>query len=80
MNDFIISTTPTLEGYRIVKYLGPVVVPSVGAGDIIKDWFAGFTDIFGGKSHAYQKVFAKFINQSVKEMAKQARQYGANAV
>lgn len=80
MQDFIISTTPTLEGYRVVRYLGPVVVPSVGAGDIIKDWLAGFTDIFGGKSHSYQKVFAKFINQGVREMTNQARQYGANAI
>jgi len=80
MQDFIISTTPTLEGYRVVKYLGPVVVPSVGAGDIIKDWLAGFTDMFGGKSHSYQKVFAKFINEGVSEMTKQARQYGANAI
>ena len=80
MQDFIISTTPTLEGYRVVRYLGPVVVPSVGAGDIIKDWLAGFTDIFGGKSHSYQKVFARFINQGVKQMTNQARQYGANAI
>jgi len=64
----------------VVKYLGPVVVPSVGAGDIIKDWLAGFTDMFGGKSHSYQKVFAKFINQGVREMSEQARQYGANAI
>jgi len=80
MQDFIISTTPALEGYRVTKYLGPVVVPSVGAGDIIKDWLAGFTDMFGGKSHSYQKVFAKFINEGVSEMTKQARQYGANAI
>ena len=80
MSNFIISTTPTLEGYRVSKYLGPVVVPSVGAGDIIKDWLAGFTDIFGGKSHSYQKVFARFINQGVKQMTEQAQQYGANAI
>ena len=80
MDNFTITTTPTLEGYRITRYLGPVVVPSVGAGDMIKDWLAGFTDIFGGKSRSYQKVFAKFINQGVKQMADQARQYGANAI
>jgi len=79
MQDFIISTTPALEGYRVVKYLGPVVVPSVGAGDIIKDWLAGFTDIFGGKSHSYQKVFAKFINQGVREMSEQAARSQASA-
>ena len=80
MGDFIITTTPTLEGYRVVEYLGPVVVPSVGAGDIIKDWLAGFTDMFGGKSRSYQRVFVKFINHGVKQMMEQAKEHKANAV
>jgi len=80
MENVIVTTTPSLEGYRIQSYLGPIVIPTVGAGNIFKDWFAGFTDIFGGKSDSYQKVFAKFINQGVMEMIRQAKENGANAV
>lgn len=80
MQNVLVTTTQTLEGYRIQSYLGPIVIPTVGAGNIFKDWFAGFTDIFGGKSDSYQKVFAKFINQGVMEMMRQAKENGANAV
>ena len=80
MENMLIITTPVLEGYHITKYIGPVVVPIVGAGNMIKDWFAGFTDVFGGNSSCYQGVFAKFINNGVKEMISQAQACGANAI
>ena len=80
MQNVIVATTPSLEGYRIRSYLGPIVVPTVGAGNMVRDWFAGFTDVFGGKSQSYQRVFAKFLNQGVMEMMKQSKENGANAV
>jgi uncharacterized protein YbjQ (UPF0145 family) len=80
MENVLISTTPTLEGYRITSYLGPVVIPTVGAGNIIRDWFAWFTDVFGGKSQSYRKTFVKFLNQGVMDMMKRVKEYGGNAV
>ena len=80
MQNVLVTTTPSLEGYRIQSYIGPIVIPTVGAGNMVRDWFGGFTDVFGGKSHSYQKVFAKFLNQGVREMMSQARENGANAV
>jgi len=79
-DEIIITTTPSLEGYRIEKYLGPIVVPNVGAGDVFKDWMAGFTDFFGGKSGSYQKVFRKFIADGMRQMQERARTAGANAI
>jgi uncharacterized protein YbjQ (UPF0145 family) len=80
MKDVLVTTTPNFEGYRVSSYLGPIVIPTVGAGNLVRDWFAGFTDVFGGRSQSYQKVFARFLNQGVKEMMRQARENGANAV
>jgi uncharacterized protein YbjQ (UPF0145 family) len=80
MKDVLVTTTPNIEGYRITSYLGPIVIPTVGAGNLVRDWFAGFTDVFGGKSQSYQKVFARFLNQGVREMMRQAKENGANAV
>jgi uncharacterized protein YbjQ (UPF0145 family) len=80
MEHMIITTTPSIEGYRISDYIGPVVVPIVGAGNMVRDWFAGFTDIFGGNSSGYQRAFAKFIENGVKEMMNQAEAHGANAI
>ena len=76
MENMMITTTPILDGHRITQYVGPVVVPIVGAANMIKDWFAGFTDVFGGNSCGYQKVFAKFIHNGVKEMMSQAKVRG----
>ena len=78
--DIIVSTTPNLEGYRITSYVGPIVIPTIGAASMMRDWLAGFTDFFGGKSKSYQEVFARFINDGVKEMIRQARDHGANAI
>jgi len=80
MKDVLVTTTPGIDGYRITSYLGPIVIPTVGAGNLVRDWFAGFTDVFGGRSQSYQKVFARFLNQGVKEMMRQAKENGANAV
>jgi uncharacterized protein YbjQ (UPF0145 family) len=80
MKDVLVTTTPNIEGYRIASYLGPIVIPTVGAGNLVRDWFAGFTDVFGGRSQSYQKVFARFLNQGVREMMRQAKENGANAV
>jgi len=79
-DNFIITTTPTVEGWTISRYIGPVVIPAVGGADFIRDWLAGWTDMFGGKSKAYQEVFDKFIRQATSQMINEARQSGANAV
>lgn len=80
MENIIVTTTPSVEGYRITSYVGPVVIPTIGAASMMRDWLAGFTDFFGGKSKSYQEVFAKYINDAVKEMMRQAKAHGANAI
>ena len=80
MENMLITTTSSLDGCRITKYVGPVVVPIVGAGNMVRDWFAGFTDLFGGNASGYQRAFAKFIQNGVSEMMSQAKDHGANAI
>jgi len=80
MNNIFISTTETLQGYSIESYLGPLVISSVGAGNVIKDWLAGFTDFFGGKSKAYQTTCDELISKGLTQMTQQAQQCGANAI
>ena len=51
----IITTTPSVEGRRIVKYKGIVfgeVVPGV---NFIKDFAAGLSNFFGGRSGSYEE-------------------------
>ena len=79
-NSFVISTTSTLEGYQIESYLGPVIVPSIGAGSFVRDWFARFTDFFGGRSQSYRRTYEKILSAALSEMSEQATAYGANAI
>ena len=79
-NSFIISTTGTLEGYKIESYLGPLIVPSIGAGSFIKDWFGRFTDFFGGRSESYRRTYEKILSAGLSEMSQQAKAHGANAI
>jgi uncharacterized protein YbjQ (UPF0145 family) len=77
---FIITTTDTLQGYEIESYLGPLIIPSVGAGSFIKDWFARFTDFFGGKSKSYRRTYEELLSAGLTEMTRQAIAHGANAI
>ena len=78
--EVLVSTTPTIEGKRIVKYLGLVSGEAVMGANIFKDVFAGIRDIIGGRSAAYEKELKKAKEIAIKEMVEQATELGANAV
>lgn len=43
----IITTTNILDGFKIDKYLGLVSANQVVGANIIADFFASFSDVFG---------------------------------
>ena len=74
------STTPTLEGKTISQYLGVVTGEAILGANIVKDIFAGITDIIGGRSAAYEKELTKARVIAFEEMDEQANNLGANAI
>lgn len=76
----ILSTTPSLEGHRITSYLGIVTGETIIGANIFKDFFAGITDIVGGRSSAYERVLREAKSTALAEMQQQAKAFGANAV
>ena len=46
----IITTTPHIEGKQIVEYKQLVFGEVVAGSNFIRDFFAGITDIIGGRS------------------------------
>ena len=76
----IVTTTPSVEGYQIASYKGIVVGEAILGANIIRDVFAGITDILGGRSGAYEEELAKARDVALKEMEDRARAVGANAV
>lgn len=76
----IVSTTPSLEGYRITAYLGVVSGETIIGANVFKDFFASITDIVGGRAGAYERVLREAKATAMSEMEMQARSFGANAI
>ena len=76
----LVTTTPNIEGRRIVSYLGLVSGEAILGANIFKDFFAGIRDIVGGRSAAYEKELRNAKEIAIQEMDEQARGLGANAV
>jgi uncharacterized protein YbjQ (UPF0145 family) len=45
----LVTTTPTVEGRKIVKYCGIVTGEAILGANVFKDLFAGIRDIVGGR-------------------------------
>ncbi len=76
----ILSTTPTLEGKPIKQYLGIVTGETIIGANAIKDFMAGLTDFFGGRSTTYEKVLIEAKETAIKELEERAARLGANAI
>ncbi|MCE6951067.1 heavy metal-binding domain-containing protein [Cereibacter sphaeroides] len=76
----IVTTTPSVEGYQIATYHGIVTGEAILGANIVRDLFAGITDILGGRSGAYEKELAKARETALAELEERARDKGANAV
>lgn len=76
----IITTTPTVEGSRIVEYLGIVTGEAIMGANIVRDIFASVTDIVGGRSGAYENELSRARKIALEEMAEAARSLGGDAI
>lgn len=76
----LITTTNTVEGRKIVKYIGLVTGETIIGANIFKDLFAGIRDIVGGRSGSYEQVLKEGKDTAVSEMQQYAAALGANAV
>ena len=46
----IVTTTQSIEGRKITDYKGIVVGEAIMGANVVRDFFAGITDIVGGRS------------------------------
>jgi uncharacterized protein YbjQ (UPF0145 family) len=76
----LVTTTPSIEGRRIVQYFGLVSGETIIGANLVKDFFASITDIVGGRSGAYEQVLKEAKDSAIAEMVQQAKALGANAV
>ncbi|HPU42479.1 MAG TPA: putative heavy metal-binding protein [Acetivibrio clariflavus] len=76
----IVTTTPSIEGKKILEYKGIVFGEVVSGVNFIKDFAAGLTNFFGGRSNSYEGELVEARENAIAEMKKRAERMGANAV
>jgi len=76
----ITSTTPTIQNRNITAYKGIVCGEVIIGAHLGKDILASFTNIFGGRSDAYERTIRETRNGAMDEMIRNAERLGANAV
>ncbi|MDD3034629.1 MAG: YbjQ family protein [Bacteroidales bacterium] len=76
----LLTTTSTVQGREIEQYYGLVSGETIIGANIVKDFFAGITDIVGGRSGSYERVLKEAKEEALREMSNQAIALGANAV
>jgi uncharacterized protein YbjQ (UPF0145 family) len=80
MTNMIVTTTPSIEGRKIVLYCGLVTGEAIIGANLFRDLFAGIRDIVGGRSGSYEEVLREAKDNALKEMEENARRLGANAI
>ena len=76
----ITTTTPSVEGRRIVEYKGIVFGEVVSGVNFIRDFAASFSNFFGGRSGSYEDELINARQNAIREMENRALSMGANAV
>ena len=76
----IVTTTPTIEGKKILEYRGLVVGEVINGVDFVKDISAGLTNFFGGRADSYEGELIAAREAAINEMMQRAFQLGANAI
>lgn len=76
----IVTTTPSVEGRRIMEYKGVVFGEVIAGVNFVKDFVAGLSNFFGGRSGTYEEELINARQQALDEMEQRAAQLGADAV
>ncbi len=76
----IVTTTPAVEGRKILEYRGIVFGEVINGVDFVKDFAAGLTNFFGGRSRGYEDEIIEARQNVLREMEQRAADWGANAV
>lgn len=76
----IVTTTPCIEGREIINYCGIVFGEVISGVNFMKDFTAGLSNFFGGRSATYEDELLSARETALREMEQRAAAMGANAV
>jgi len=76
----ILTTTHTVQGREIAAYKGIVCGEVVVGAHLGKDILAGFTNLVGGRSNAYESTLRETRDGALETMIAEAARIGADAI
>ena len=80
MQDSMVTTAPTLPGYRVVRSLGVVRGITARLRSIVGNFFGGLQSLFGGNITIYTNLCERARSDTYELMCQHARKHGANAI
>lgn len=80
MKSVLITTTSSVDGAAIERYLGVTSAHVVAGTGLFSDIAASFRDLFGGRSASYQKQLEGLNQTALEQLSEKARRMGADAV
>jgi len=76
----LITTSTSLEGYRVIRQLGLVRGITVRSRSIVGNAVGSFMTIFGGRSSIYTELCEKAREEALQLMITNGKEIGANAI
>ena len=78
--DILVTTTSSVDGLEVKQYLKPISAHIVAGTNLFSDFFASFSDVFGGRSQTYQKQLTSLYNEAIERLRTAAYEIGANCI
>lgn len=76
----LITTTSSVEPLKIMEYLKPISAHIVAGTNFFSDFFASFSDVFGGRSKTYQNQLVSLYDEAIERLRTTAYEIGANCI
>lgn len=76
----LLVTTDSVEGRRVVDYLGIVSGDAIVGANMLRDFFARIRDVVGGRAGGYENALKGAKEAAIGDMVEAARALGANAI
>lgn len=76
----IITTTPQIDGFKIIEYKGLVFSSVVIGVNFLSEAIASFTDFFGGNSGQYRQKLEDMYSAITRDLENKALSRNANAI
>ncbi|MBD1366387.1 YbjQ family protein [Mucilaginibacter sp. ZT4R22] len=80
MDTSLITTSTSLEGYKITKHLGVVRGITVRSRSVVGNFAGGIQSLFGGRLSVYVELCENAREEAYQLLIQHARATGANAI